>query len=774
MRHHIRLAIALAAAALSSFFLLPSSFLSASVTIVPRPPTATTSAHYTNNRPPLLPASFIALPPGSIRARGWLLEILNRQRDGLAGHLGEVSAWLQKDDNAWLSKTGQGKYGWEELPYWLKGYLLLGYALDDQRILDEAQVWIEGTLASQRPDGDFGPDRRFDDDGTRDYWANMLMLFTLQSYYEHTADPRVLALMTRYFHYQLAVPDKKFLTHYWQRMRGGDNLYSVYWLYNRTGDPKLLDLASKIHRCTADWEQPGTLPNWHNVNIAECFREPATHWLQTHDEKELRATYANFAEIRRRYGQVPGGMYGGDENSRPGYTDPHQAVETCGMVEQMLSDQLLMQMTGDPFWADNCEDVAFNTYPAALTADMRALRYLTAPNMVVSDAKNHAPGVQNRGPFFMMNPFSQRCCQHNHSMGWPYYAKHLWLATPDNGLCAALYSASEVTAQVGPAESSATVRIAAETNYPFDETITFKIKVMGASSSQTVTFPLYLRLPAWCATPALAINGEKIPVGASLATPSASPATSGATPSVSSATSYPVAAAAFTPSSPDAAPTSADTRGSAQSKIVSSASDSPPNPKSKIPAAATARYLRIERAWRGGDTITLTLPMTITTRRWTENKNSLSVNYGPLTFSLKIGERYNQRDSAETALKKSSQWQPNVDKTKWPSYEILPTTPWNYGLLATTPADFTLKKLPWPANNYPFTPDAVPFQLTTRAKKIPQWKLDQHGLAGALQPSPVKSTEPPETVTLIPMGAARLRISAFPVIGAPPAAHAWQ
>ena len=38
----------------------------------------------------------------------------------------------------------------------------------------------------------------------------------------------------------------------------------------------------------------------------------------------------------------------------------------------------------------------------------------------------------------MMNPFSSRCCQHNHSMGWPYFTKHLWLATPDHGLCAVL------------------------------------------------------------------------------------------------------------------------------------------------------------------------------------------------------------------------------------------------------------------------------------------------------------------------------------------------
>ena len=73
------------------------------------------------------------------------------------------------------------------------------------------------------------------------------------------------------------------------------------------------------------------------------------------------------------------------------------------MVEQMLSDQMLLRITGDPFWGDHCEEVAFNSYPAAVMPDFRALRYLTAPNMVVSDSKNHAPGIQNGGPFLVMS-----------------------------------------------------------------------------------------------------------------------------------------------------------------------------------------------------------------------------------------------------------------------------------------------------------------------------------------------------------------------------------
>src|SRR4029079_5736489 len=128
----------------------------------------------------------------------------------------------------------------------------------------------------------------------------------------------------------------------------------------------------------------------------------AQYYLQSKSKTDLAASYADFVEVRKRYGQVPGGMFGGDENCRPGYDDPRQAVETCGMVEQMLSDEMLMQITGDPFWADHCAQVACNCDPAAVMPAFTSLRYLTAPNMVVSDGKNHAPGIDNTGPFLMM------------------------------------------------------------------------------------------------------------------------------------------------------------------------------------------------------------------------------------------------------------------------------------------------------------------------------------------------------------------------------------
>jgi hypothetical protein len=663
-------------------------------TVIQRPSTKTINSYYAGNKKPLEPLSFIKLPVGSIKPGGWIKKYLELQRDGLTGKLGEISAWLEKKNNAWFSGTGKGDHGWEEVPYWLKGYGDLGYILKDKSIIDETRLWIEKVFESQRPDGFFGPGEVVRNKKNKiikvpDLWPNMIMLWCMQSYYEYSNDTRVIPFMTKYFEWQSTVPDSILLKTYWENSRGGDNLYSIYWLYNRTGQKLLLDLANKIYRNTADWNQDNNLPNWHNVNIAQCFREPATYYMQSKDSSLLQATYNDFHLIRNRFGQVPGGMFGADENARKGYTDPRQAIETCGMVEQMSSDEILSGITGDPMWADNCEDVAFNTYPAAVMPDFRGLRYLTAPNMVVSDSKDHSPGIQNSGPFLTMNPFSSRCCQHNHSQGWPYYEEHLWMATPDNGVAAMMYNSSDVNLKVGNRVCH-TVTLKQTTHYPFDENI--RIEVNAASP---VSFPLYLRIPRWCSDAKVMINGNTINV-----------------------------------------------------------------------KTTASSYIRIENKWKQGDVIELTLPMKLSLTKWTENKNSVSVNYGPLTFSLKIDEYYQKTNSKESAIG-DSKWQTSADQTKWPAYNIYPSSLWNYGLALddqSITSQFEIIRNPWPQNDFPFTQNEVPLMLRAKGKLIPEWSLDQYGLCGILPPSPVIVHTKEEIIELIPMGAARLRISAFPVV----------
>lgn len=636
---------------------------------------------YVGNREPLTPSKFMKLPIGTIKPQGWLRRQLEMQGMGMIGHLKEISPWLRVETSAWGNKEGLGERGWEELPYWLKGFGDLGYVLEDARIIAEAKPWIEAALASQREDGWFGPRALLTSlDGKADLWPNMVMLNVLQSWHEYSGDPRVITLMTKYFQWQNQLPAEAFGVGYWPKLRAGDNIESVFWLYNRTGTPWLLDLAKKIHQHMGRWDT-GVI-NWHNVNIAQGFRAATIFAALSHDPKHWRSAENNWQQVMDLYGQFPGGGFAGDENCRAGYDDPRQGFETCGIVEFMHSYQLLTRFTAEPIWADRCEDIAFNTLPAALTPDHRALHYLTCANQVQLDRHNKAPGIQNGGTMFSYSPFEvYRCCQHNVSHGWPYFAEELWLATSDRGLCAALHAPSEVTAKVG---RGIPVTIVTSTEYPFEDEIRMLIK-----TPEVVRFPLYIRIPAWCEEAIILVNGQRATV--------------------------PVVPGSFAP---------------------------------------------LNRHWRNGETVTVRLPMNVKVRRWPKNHDAASVHYGPLTFSLRIGE----------------EWTPYGGNELWPEFEVHPTTPWNYGLQfnPTNPApSFLVSRRPgalWPN---PFTPETSPLAITAKARQIPVWKTDELGLVGKLQPSPVKSEEPLTEVTLIPMGAARLRITSFPVISQEPDAHIW-
>lgn len=647
----------------------------AEVDIVRLPPAHGSNAFYAGNRTPLLPDRLIKLPLGAVKPHGWLRDQLRLLADGMVGHLPQHSHWCQRENSAWLSPDGTGDHGWEELPYWLRGYISLGYVLEDTRIIEEARLWIDGVLAAQWPDGYFGAKTNRD---ANDLWPNMVMLNALESYHEATGDPRVVEFMTRYFRWQHAQPADSLLPGSWQKWRAGDNLRSIYWLYNRTGEPWLLDLATTIHQRTADWTH--SIPTWHGVNLCQCFRQPATYYQQSKRKKHLRATERIYDTVMKRYGQVPGGMFGADENCREGYTGPQQAAETCSMVEFMHSFSVLLGITGDLVYAARCEDVAFNSLPAAMTADCKALHYLTAPNMVQLDRGNKSPGLQNAGCMLAYSPGPiYRCCQHNVAKGWPYFTEYAWMATRDNGLATALYAPCEVTARVG---RGAIVRIMEETAYPFSEMVELRVALDAPEQ-----FPLLLRVPDWCDNATLHLNGTPL--------------------------------------------------------------------HKRLRAG---RYVRLDREWCDGDTVSLALPMEIRLRRWTENQNAVSVDRGPLTYSLKINER----------------WERYNDSREWPEWEVYPASPWNYALVVNSrnpSASFEVHHHAGPPPAHPFSP-GTPVYLKAKGRRIPGWQM-VGGLIGPLQESPVRTSAPEEEITLIPMGAARLRVSAFPVYGEGRHAHEW-
>src|SRR5579859_2763192 len=161
------------------------------------------NSYYAGNRSPLLSSPLIKLPAGQVQAEGWLRHQLDLMANGFTGHLDEISKFCKFDGNAWTSHKGEGRFGWEEVPYWLKGFVDLGYLTGDQRIEKESHRWLEAVLSSQLPNGYFGSQANLNDSesGARvlDLWPNMVMLYPLRTYYEATADRRVLDFMLRYF-----------------------------------------------------------------------------------------------------------------------------------------------------------------------------------------------------------------------------------------------------------------------------------------------------------------------------------------------------------------------------------------------------------------------------------------------------------------------------------------------------------------------------------------------------------------------------------------------
>jgi len=635
------------------------------------------TSHYCQNRAPLQPVPFQKLTPGSTKPAGWLLGQLKQELNGLCGKLSEISDFLVYEQCGWVDPK---KWGWEELPYWLRGFTDLAYVTGDETTLTLARRWIDAILSSQQSDGWFGPNyMRKSLDGVADLWPHVLIINSFRTFYECTNDARVIPFFLKYFQFVNQQPVAVY-TRGWGTTRWSEHIDNVIWLYNRTTNTDwLLDLINKMHTNSVSWVTG--IPTWHNVNFSQGFREPATYSVTVNppDPKFIQATYNAYQTCIDQYGQFPGGTFAGDENCRQGFGDPRQGLETCGIAELMHTFQILTHITGDSVWADRCETLGFNSFPAAFDPFVaRCLHYITCPNCIqLDDQVKTEKQFQNTFAMLAYKPgiHQYRCCTHNHGIGWPYYAEEAWVATYDGGLCASLYIACQVTALVG-AGAGTQVTIIEETNYPFDDSIQFRFQL------QTPTqFKLYLRVPNWCQKAAvLTLNGTII----------------------------------FNQKTPD-----------------------------------NGSYIIIDRVWTNNDVLTFTVPLELSTKTWAANKNCISVHYGPLAFALGISEQYTRIGGTDD----------------WPEYQVQAKSKWNYGLVLSSINQGSIKR----RKNYasvenPFTQQTAPINLEVQGRLIPEWKADDQNVIGLLPPSPVQSQEPNETLTLIPMGSARLRISAFPSI----------
>ena len=452
------------------------------------------------NREPLYPAAFQSLPLGAVKPRGWLLNQLKVQANGLSGHLDEFWPDLGPN-NGWLGGDGES---WERGPYYLDGLLPLAHLLDDERLLDKVEPWIEWTLNSGDERGFFGP-------RDPDWWPRMVMLKVLMTHYEVSGDERVLRLMSDYFRYQMrALPVRPL--HMWSWARAMDNVLVAHWLYNITGDAFLLELAQTLIDMTLDWPELQAnyslrhilpLEEWdngmmtHAPNNAMGVKAGGVFYVQTGKPWHRMASRLGIKNLMKYHGQ-PNGIFSGDEHLNG--TSPVSGAELCTVSEYMFSLEELMRIHGDPFFGDQLECVAFNALPATFTADMWAHQYDQQVNQVLATvAKRNWTNNSDESNIFGLEPH-YGCCTANMHQAWPKFVKSLVMATPDEGLAVIAYAPCQVKTTVA---GGIPVRVNETTDYPFNGEIQFSIEL-----DSPCEFGFQLRIPAWADEATLTINDD--------------------------------------------------------------------------------------------------------------------------------------------------------------------------------------------------------------------------------------------------------------------------
>lgn len=440
--------------------------------------------------------AFTPLPLGAVRPQGWLARQLRIQADGLSGHLDEF--WPDIAQSQWFGGTAEG---WERAPYWLDGVIPLAWLLDHEPLKKRITNYVDYIVSHQRADGWYGPypvdavAKRYD------MWAILLANKVLAQYHEATHDPRVLDAIAKSLRAMFDGLDRTPL-YAWGKFRWFEGLVPIFHVYEQRPEPWLLDLARKLRAQGVDYaalyetddiKVPTPrrgLWKWtkHVVNSAMAPKASALSWRL--DRRDADRVFASkMLDVLDRYhGQITG-IFSGDESLSG--RNPLQGTELCAVVEFMYSLEHLFSTFGDPAFADRLERVAFNALPAAIAPDMWSHQYDQQVNQVQCTI-NPEHGWSTNGPesnLFGLEP-NYGCCTSNMHQGWPKFAAHLWMKTPDEGLVAAAWAPCRVETRL----RDVPVTVAVDTEYPFRDAIT-----LAVTAARTTRFPLLLRVPAWAA-----------------------------------------------------------------------------------------------------------------------------------------------------------------------------------------------------------------------------------------------------------------------------------
>ena len=441
-----------------------------------------------------------------IHPQGWIKTFLERQKSGLTGNISV--ARYPFDTKMWATEKikGSQKAWWpyEQIAYYIDGANRLGYLLSDDSLLHMAKIQTQYVLDHIDPEtGRVGTNLQ--DRWQR--WPYVPFFRTFMTDYEVTGDQKIInALHTHY----LTFTAKDFADDLELA-----NVEELCWLYGVTKDKKLLDMAEEAYslfKSDINYRNRGEggeahdmqfgsdrVPDMHGVVYLELVKIPAILYSHTGNTAYLKEAENGIAKMEKHQMLISG---------LPSSTEHFKGIsdlaghETCNTAVFPHTYGYMMRITGDAKLGDKIEKAVFNAGIGSITKDFKSHQYFSAPNQVLATLTSNLYGHHPARMAFAPG-HDVECCTGNVNRFMPYYVEQMWLSAPDNGLVASLYGPSSVTAKVGGNQTE--VEIEEKTNYPFSETINFKI-----NTPEKVSFPFILRIPEWTNSPTIEINGNEV------------------------------------------------------------------------------------------------------------------------------------------------------------------------------------------------------------------------------------------------------------------------
>ena len=386
----------------------------------------------------------------------------------------------------------------------------------DPELEKKADEWIDKFAAAQQPDGYIntfytltGLDKRWANMDKHEMYCAGHMIEAGVAYYQATGKRKLLDVCIRMTDHMMSQfgPGKR----HW--VPGHEEIeLALVKLYQTTQEQKYLDFAYWLleerghgHGTMGDegkWDpvyyqdivpvRQLTDISGHAVRCMYLYCGMADVAALKNDTGYIAAMDRLWDDVVHRNMYITGGV--GSSHDNEGFTEDYDLpnldayCETCASVGMVLWNQRMNQLTGDSKYIDVLERSLYNGALAGISLGGDRFFYVNP--------------LESKGDHHRQEWYGCACCPSQLSRFLPSIGNYIY-ASSDDALWVNLYIGNTGQIRIGETD----ILLTQETDYPWDGSVKLTI-----STSQPLEKEIRLRIPNWCKTYDLSINGKRINV----------------------------------------------------------------------------------------------------------------------------------------------------------------------------------------------------------------------------------------------------------------------